>query len=124
MLSLMKELGVSTKGVEHRHPQAFERLLTRVHRFTGHAQADTLHKLAKYHDVELRASQIQPIIDACPACRHTRRNAKPVKQQIKRSDQIIAYTDITQPSTKEGINGAKYIATFIDDGDEMVFTGI
>lgn len=83
-----------------------------------------MKKVAQHYGVLLKVNDIQGIIESCSTCIHSRKNAKPLRSIEKSHQLIIAYTDITQPHTKEGINGAKYIATFIDDADEVIYTAV
>lgn len=122
--SLMKDLGISTMGINPQLESALERLILRIHRFVGHAPATIISKLAHYYNVIVSPSEIQGVVESCSTCIHSRKNAKPVKAVTKTHDLTIAYTDITQPTTKDGIHGAKYIACFVDDADEVVYTAV
>lgn len=41
-----------------------------------------------------------------------------------RGDKITAYVDITEPKTARGLQGARYIINFVEDGDETVYAEV
>lgn len=121
LTEFMKDIGVSHKGINLQDEKAIERLMMRIHRFSGHCSAQVLAKAMSHFDLTVRVSDLSDFIENCDTCRHSKKNAKTISKQERERDLIIAYTDLTQLN-KEGIGNVKWVATFVDDADEMIFT--